>query len=162
MFASLTVFVRVRLWSTRLPSKWWRLLVFLFARYSSVLNVTSGRAIAEAVSCRLSIPVSRVPSQVSSFLFVVDGVALVQVFSEYFGLSCHFSFHQMLYNQLSSRTDNSRPNSGRRTKWTYSYSTPRNQKRKKTSTPRSHWLCLLWFRSKCQHLFALLNVRYYG
>jgi hypothetical protein len=36
--------------------------------------------------------------------FVVDKVALGQVFSEYFGFPCHSSFHQLLHNhpQLSS------------------------------------------------------------
>jgi hypothetical protein len=36
--------------------------------------------------------------------FVVDKVALVKVFSEYFGFPCQFSFHQLLHNhhQLSS------------------------------------------------------------
>jgi hypothetical protein len=30
--------------------------------------------------------------------FVVEKVALGQVFSEYFGFPCHFSFHQLLHN----------------------------------------------------------------
>jgi hypothetical protein len=30
--------------------------------------------------------------------FVVDKVALGQVFSEYFGFPCHSSFHQLLHN----------------------------------------------------------------
>jgi hypothetical protein len=30
--------------------------------------------------------------------FVVDKVALGQVFSEYFGFPCQFSFHQFLHN----------------------------------------------------------------
>jgi hypothetical protein len=34
--------------------------------------------------------------------FVVDIVALGQVFSEYFGFPCQFSFHQMLHSHLSS------------------------------------------------------------
>jgi hypothetical protein len=34
--------------------------------------------------------------------FVVDKVALWQVFSEYFGFPRQFSFHQMLYTHLSS------------------------------------------------------------
>jgi hypothetical protein len=29
--------------------------------------------------------------------FVVDKVALGQVFSEFFGFPCHFSFHQILH-----------------------------------------------------------------
>jgi hypothetical protein len=32
--------------------------------------------------------------------FVVDKVALGQVFSEYFGFPCQSSFHQLLYNPL--------------------------------------------------------------
>jgi hypothetical protein len=31
----------------------------------------------------------------------VDKVALRQVFSEYFGFSCHFAFHRLLHNHLS-------------------------------------------------------------
>jgi hypothetical protein len=36
--------------------------------------------------------------------FVVDKVALEQIFSEYFGFPCQFAFHRLLYNhhQLSS------------------------------------------------------------
>jgi hypothetical protein len=34
--------------------------------------------------------------------FVVDKVALKQVFSEYFGFSCQFSFRKMLHTHLSS------------------------------------------------------------
>jgi hypothetical protein len=34
--------------------------------------------------------------------FVVDKAALGQVFSEYFGFPCRFSFHQMLHTHLSS------------------------------------------------------------
>jgi hypothetical protein len=36
--------------------------------------------------------------------FVVDKVALGQVFSEYFGFSCRFSFHQLLQKSSSSIT----------------------------------------------------------
>jgi hypothetical protein len=34
--------------------------------------------------------------------FVVDKVALGQVFSEYFGFPCQSSFHQLLHNHLPS------------------------------------------------------------
>jgi hypothetical protein len=62
-----------------------------------IFNKTSlgsccGRAIAQAVSLRLSHcggPGS-IPRHVG---FVVDKVALGQVFSEYFGFPCQFSFH---------------------------------------------------------------------
>jgi hypothetical protein len=36
--------------------------------------------------------------------FVVDKVALGQVFSEYFGFPCQFSFHQLLQKSSSSIT----------------------------------------------------------
>jgi hypothetical protein len=36
--------------------------------------------------------------------FVVDKVALGQIFSGYFGFSCPFTFHQMLHTCLSSWT----------------------------------------------------------
>jgi hypothetical protein len=32
--------------------------------------------------------------------FVVDKMALVQVFSEYFGFPCQSTFHQLLHNHL--------------------------------------------------------------
>jgi hypothetical protein len=37
--------------------------------------------------------------------FVVDKVAMGQVFSEYFGFACQFSFHILLHTYLSSRAD---------------------------------------------------------
>jgi hypothetical protein len=33
--------------------------------------------------------------------FVVDKMTAEQVFSEYYGFSCHFSFHQMIHTHLS-------------------------------------------------------------
>jgi hypothetical protein len=38
----------------------------------------------------------------SNMGFVVDKVALWQVFSQYFGFPCQFSFHQLLHTHLSS------------------------------------------------------------
>jgi hypothetical protein len=35
-------------------------------------------------------------------VFMVDKVGLGQVFSEYFGFPCQFSFHEMLHTHLSS------------------------------------------------------------
>jgi hypothetical protein len=35
--------------------------------------------------------------------FVVDKMALEQIFSKYFGFLCQFSFHGLLYTHLSSR-----------------------------------------------------------
>jgi hypothetical protein len=59
----------------------------------SELLQQSGRAIAQAVSRWLSTAAARVR-------FVVDKVALGQVFSEYFGLPCQSLFHQLLHNHL--------------------------------------------------------------
>jgi hypothetical protein len=67
---------------------------------------------------------------------VVDKVALGQVFSEYIGFPCQFSFHRLLHihhHHLSSGDG-----SGRRTKWTQSYPTPLQETLKKLSyTPPS-------------------------
>jgi hypothetical protein len=55
------------------------------------------RAIAQAASPQL--PTVFEPG--SGYLgFMVDNVALVQVFSEYFGFPCQFKFHQLLHNHL--------------------------------------------------------------
>jgi hypothetical protein len=73
--------------------------------------------------------------------FVVDKVALGQVFSEYFG------FHRLLPRSSSIiRGWYNRPISGRRTKWTQSRPTPRNKNTqehrspgvKLTYSPQSH------------------------
>jgi hypothetical protein len=58
--------------------------------------VPQGRAIAQAVSRWLPTAAARV----SHMGFVVDKVGLEQVFSEYFGFLCQFSFHQLLHNHL--------------------------------------------------------------
>jgi hypothetical protein len=65
--------------------------------------------------------------------FVGDRVVVGQVFSEYFGFRCQFSFHRLPHSSSSSSSSNirdwySRPNSGRRTKWTQSHTNPRNLK----------------------------------
>jgi hypothetical protein len=63
----------------------------------SFTKIRFGRAIAEVLSRWLPITAARVG-------FVVDKVALWQVFSEYFGFHCQSSFHQLLHNhpRLSS------------------------------------------------------------
>jgi hypothetical protein len=61
--------------------------------------------IAQAHSRQLSTAAARVRAQVRSghVGFVVDKVALGQVFSEYFGFPCQFSFHRLLHtHHLSS------------------------------------------------------------
>jgi hypothetical protein len=58
-----------------------------------------GRAIAQAVSRWL--PTAAVRGSNPGLVmwdFVVDKVALGQVFSEYFGLPCQSSFHQLLHS----------------------------------------------------------------
>jgi hypothetical protein len=58
---------------------------------------------AQAVSRWLPTAAARVRSQVNHAGFVVDKVALGQVFSEYFGFPCQSSFHHLLHNHhLSS------------------------------------------------------------
>jgi hypothetical protein len=61
------------------------------------LCATKGAAIAQAVSRRL--PTAAVLFEhISGHVgFVVDKVALGQVFSEYFGFPCQFSFHLLLH-----------------------------------------------------------------
>jgi hypothetical protein len=57
----------------------------------------SGRAIAEAVSSWFPIAAAQVRARVWQVGFVVDKVALVQVFSKYFGFPCqNRSLHQLL------------------------------------------------------------------
>jgi hypothetical protein len=57
----------------------------------------SDRAIAQAVSPWFSTAATRVRAQSSHVVFVVDKVALRQVFSEYCGFPCQTSFHQILH-----------------------------------------------------------------
>jgi hypothetical protein len=57
-----------------------------------------GRAIAQGVSCWLPAAAARVRARVWQVGFVVDKVALGQVFSEYFGFPCQSSFHQILHH----------------------------------------------------------------
>jgi hypothetical protein len=58
-----------------------------------------GRAIAQAVSRWLPTAAARGSSPgLVMWDFVVDKVALGQVFSENFGFPCQFSFHQLLHN----------------------------------------------------------------
>jgi hypothetical protein len=56
-----------------------------------------GSVIAQVVSRRLPTEAARVRAQVKSLGFVVNSVTLGQVFPEYFGFSCQFSFHRLLH-----------------------------------------------------------------
>jgi hypothetical protein len=73
---------------------------------------------------------------------VVDKVALGQVFSEYFGFLCQFSFHQLLHtHHLSSRAGNNRPAGGQRTKWTV-LPPPQETKGKKLNDSPILWISI--------------------
>jgi hypothetical protein len=62
------------------------------------INVGVGRAIAEAASRWLPTTAVRVRARVRQVGFVVDKVALGNVFSEYFDFPCqNRSFHQLLH-----------------------------------------------------------------
>jgi hypothetical protein len=63
----------------------------------SQLQLHKGRAIAQAVSCWLSTAAARVRARSGHVGFVVDEVALRQVFSEYFGFPCQ-ALHQILHH----------------------------------------------------------------
>jgi hypothetical protein len=56
-------------------------------------------AIAQAVSRWLPTAAAQVQARVWKVGFVVDKVALGQVFSEYFGFPCQSSFHQILHHK---------------------------------------------------------------
>jgi hypothetical protein len=57
-----------------------------------------GRAIAQTVSHWLPTVVAQVRARSGHVGFVVDKVALRQVFSKYFGFPCQSSFHQILHH----------------------------------------------------------------
>jgi hypothetical protein len=70
---------------------------------SAVVRSNKGRAISQAVSCWLPIAAARVRARVWQVGFVVDKMALGQVFSEYFGFPCQSSFHQILHHHNRPR-----------------------------------------------------------
>jgi hypothetical protein len=77
----------------------------------------------QAVSRRLPTAAARIRAGSGHVGFVVDKVALGQIFSEYFGFHCNFPLHRLLQNpHLSSEADTiSQTNIGRSTKWTQSH-----------------------------------------
>jgi hypothetical protein len=102
-------------------------------------NVSAeSRAIAQVVSRRLPTAAARVRTRSGNVGFVVAKVALGQVFYEYFGFPCQFSFYQLLRNHphLIIRGWDNRPVSCRRTKWTQSQLPPQETKK------RSPWATL--------------------
>jgi hypothetical protein len=62
-----------------------------------LINFKVGRAITQAVSRWLPTAAAQVRPRSCRVVFVVDEVALGQVFSAYFGLPCQSSFHQTLH-----------------------------------------------------------------
>jgi hypothetical protein len=66
------------------------------------INALLGRAIAQAVSRWLPTEAARVRARFWQVGFVVDKVALGQVFSEYFGFLCQSSFHLILHHHNHS------------------------------------------------------------
>jgi hypothetical protein len=64
-------------------------------KVSSYLFYNLGRPIAQAVGRWLPTAAARFRAQVWQVGFVVDKVALGQVFSEYFGFPCQSSCHQI-------------------------------------------------------------------
>jgi hypothetical protein len=54
--------------------------------------------IAQAVSRWLPTAAARVRAHAQHVGFVVDKVALTQIFSEYFGFACQSSFHDILHH----------------------------------------------------------------
>jgi hypothetical protein len=56
-----------------------------------------GHAIAQAVSRWLPTAAARVRARVWQVGFMVDKVALGQVFSEYFGFPCQYLNHQIIH-----------------------------------------------------------------
>jgi hypothetical protein len=61
-----------------------------------------GRAVAQAVSCRLPSAEAGFDPRPVDVGFVVDNVLFGQVFSEYFGFPCQFSSHRLLHTHYLS------------------------------------------------------------
>jgi hypothetical protein len=92
---TISIFAETHVWRTNLCTvdniKSWKVSDWLtVSKMDEWLSLISGRAIAQVVSCWLP--------GFEQVRFVVDRVALGQVFSECFGFPCQFSFHQLLHN----------------------------------------------------------------
>jgi hypothetical protein len=68
------------------------------AQLSLYLLMYQGRAIVQAVSRRLPTAAARIRPRSGHVGFVVDKVVLGQVFDEYFGFPCQFSFLLLFHN----------------------------------------------------------------
>jgi hypothetical protein len=85
----------------------WRLAVLVDFSWLSLDNPvkcqdsTTGRTIAQAVSCRLPTAMARVQNRVwSCGILWWTKLELGQVFSENFGFPCQSTFHLLLHNHL--------------------------------------------------------------
>jgi hypothetical protein len=65
----------------------------------NVVTMLLGRVIAQSVSRWLPTAAARVQARLWQVGFMVDKVALGQVFSEYFGFPCQSLFHQILHHE---------------------------------------------------------------
>jgi hypothetical protein len=75
------------------------LILSVSARLQAEARLTEikGRAIAEAASRRVPTAAARVRARSGHVGFVVDKVALGQVFSVYFDFPCQSSFHKIVH-----------------------------------------------------------------
>jgi hypothetical protein len=69
---------------------------------TTVTTINLGRAIAQAVSRWLPTAAAVFAHGSGQVGFVVDKVALGQVFSEYFGFPCQSSFHQLTQEEIEN------------------------------------------------------------
>jgi hypothetical protein len=123
--------------------RWWFVRELKSGRFTELLDC----AIAQAVSRCLPTAAARVRALVRSHVgFVVDKLALGDVFSEYFGFLCQNLFHQLLHNHhhLSSGAGTVGHHS---TKWTQSHPTKNNNNKviliylahTEVASPHSFW-----------------------
>jgi hypothetical protein len=80
-----------------------RLTVLYLLSNGTLYDRSISRAIAQAVSlCQFPPRQPWFERRSGHVGFMVDKVALGQVFSEYFGFPCRFSFHQLLHIHILS------------------------------------------------------------
>jgi hypothetical protein len=101
--------------------------LYEFLLLASALPVSTpinGRAITQAVSPWRPTAAARVRARIRSCGICGGKVALVHVFSQYFGFACQLSFHRLLHTLIIIRDWYSRQNSGRCNEWTQFDPTP--------------------------------------
>jgi hypothetical protein len=82
------------------------------------VRVREGSAMVQAVSRWLPTAAARVRARRWQVGFLMDKMALGQVFSEYFGFPCQSLFHQKFSITTITRGRYNRPVSGQRADWT--------------------------------------------